>query len=116
MGGYWISAINNTAFPHDKILQIDWLGAKYFFSKQFDIAAAWYHYDQNAYGAKACSNTSEANCSGTENIYSVRLDYRLNKRVDVYGGVSYVKLNDGLASGYLHNSVYTPIVGFRIQF
>ena len=116
MGGYWISAISNTAFPHDKILKIDWLGAKYFLSKDFDITAAWYHYDQNSFGAKACSNVSASTCSGTENIYSVRLDYRLTKRLDIYGGVSTVKLENGLANGYLNSSVYTPIVGFRIQF
>jgi len=116
MGGYWISAVNNTAFPRDKMLDVIWFGAKYFFSKDFDITAAWYHYGQNSFGATACSNASQSTCSGTENIYSVRLDYRLNKRVDVYGGVSSVKLEDGLANGYLHSSVYTPIVGFRIQF
>jgi len=116
MGGYWISAVSNTAFPHDKILKIDWFGAKYFLSKNFDITAAWYHYDQNSFGAKPCSDTSASTCSGTENIYSMRLDYRLTKRVDIYGGVSFVKLKDGLANGYLNNSIYTPIVGFRIQF
>ena len=116
LGGYWISAISNTAFPHDKILAVNWLGAKYFVSKNFDITAAWYHYHQNSFGAKVCSNASDSTCSGIENIYSVRLDYRVTKRVDVYGGVSTVKLEDGLANGYLNNSVYTPIVGFRIQF
>lgn len=116
MGGYWISAVSNTAFLHDKILKIDWLGAKYYFSKNFDITAAWYRYDQNSFGAKACSDASASTCSGTENIYSVRLDYRLTKRVDIYGGVSSVKLEDGLANGYLHSSVHTPIAGFRIQF
>ena len=116
MGGYLISAVNNTAFPRDKILKINWLGAKYFIAKNFDITAAWYRYDQNSFGVKACSNTSDSTCSGTENIYSVRLDYRVTRRVDVYGGVSTVKLEDGLANGYLNSSIYTPLVGFRIQF
>lgn len=116
MGGYLISAVNNTAFPHDKVLEINWFGAKYFIARNFDITAAWYRYDQNSFGVKTCSNTSDSTCSGTENIYSVRLDYRVTRRVDVYGGVSTVKLEDGLANGYLNSSIYTPLVGFRIQF
>lgn len=116
LGGYWISTVNNTAFRHDKILAINWLGTKYFFSKDFDITAAWYHYHQNSFGAEACSNTSESPCSGNENIFSVRLDYRLTKRVDLYSGVSTVKLAGGLASGYLNSSIYTPVIGFRVQF
>jgi predicted porin len=116
LGGYWISVTNNTGFPHPRVLEVSWVGLKYLITPNFDITGAWYHYDQNAYGAKSCSNTSATNCSGTENVYSVRLDYRLSKRLDVYAGVASSKVSGGLASGFLNTSNYDPMVGLRFQF
>ncbi|MEP6941156.1 MAG: porin [Rudaea sp.] len=116
VGGYWISVTNNAPFPHDKTLNISWIGAKYNFTKDFDITGAWYHYDQNAFGAVKCSTAAAANCSGNEDVYSVRLDYRLTKRLDVDAGAAWSKVSDGLASGFLHTSTVDPTVGVRFQF
>ena len=116
LGGYWISVTNNAGFPHDKILQISWGGLKYMITPDFDITGALYHYDQNAFGAVHCSNASAANCSGSEDVYSVRLDYRLDKRFDIYAGLQSSKVSDGLANGFLNTSAYTTIAGFRFQF
>ncbi|HEX6834623.1 MAG TPA: porin [Rudaea sp.] len=116
LGGYWVSVTNNAAFPHDKELEVSWIGLKYNFSKDFDVTGAWYHYDQNAYGAVKCSNASAGNCSGEENVYSVRFDYRFNKRFDVYAGAAYSKVEDGLANGFLHTSTWDPTIGFRFNF
>lgn len=116
LGGYWIGVTNNTAFPKPKMLQVYWLGAKYNFTNDFDITGAWYHYDQNAYGLVKCSNDSAANCSGTENVYSVRLDYRFTKRFDVYAGLQNSKVSNGLASGFLNKSTLATVTGFRYQF
>lgn len=116
LGGYFVSVVNNTAFPHPKVLEVSWAGVKYLISKDLDITGAYYHYDQNAYGAVHCSNASAGNCSGTLNAYSARLDYRMSKRFDVYAGVMYSKVADGQASGFLFTSTYDPIVGFRFQF
>ena len=116
LGGYWIAFTNNTAFPHDKELDITWLGAKYNFTPNFDITGAWYHYDQNAYGAVKCSDTRAGNCSGDEDVWSVRFDYRFTKRFDVYAGSSWSKVSDGLASGFLHTSTTTVMTGFRFNF
>ncbi len=115
-GGYFISAINNAAFPHTKELDVSWGGLKWLVSKDFDITGAVYHYDQNAYGATKCSGTTAGNCSGTEWAYSVRFDYRLTKRFDVYAGAMYSKVQDGLANGYLKTNTVDPMVGFRFQF
>jgi predicted porin len=116
LGGYWISFTNNAAFPHDKRLQIFWAGLKYNFTPDFDITGAWYGYDQNAYGAVHCSDTRAGNCSGGEDVWSVRFDYRFTKRLDVYAGSSWSKVSDGLAAGFLHTSTTTVMTGFRFNF
>jgi len=116
LGGYWIAFTNNTAFPHDRKLDVSWLGLKYNFTKDFDITGAWYGYNQDAYGAVKCSDTRAGNCSGNEDVWSMRLDYRFTKRFDVYGGFAYSKVEDGLASGFLNDSVTTVMTGFRFNF
>jgi len=116
LGGYLISFTNNTAFPKPKVLQASWGGVKYLITPDFDITGAFYHYDQNSYGLKHCSDTSASTCSGTYNVYSAMADYRLSKRFDVYGGVMYSKVSDGQASGYLHESNFSPTVGMRFRF
>jgi predicted porin len=116
LGGYDFTVVNNAAFPHPKIQEISWLGLKYLFNKDFDVVAAFYHIDQGAFGAVSCSNTSAGNCSGTENVYSVKFDYRWTKRWDAYAGVMYSKVNDGLAAGFLNRSVTSPTLGVRFQF
>ena len=116
LGGYDFSVVNNAAFPHPRVQEISWLGVKYFFTKDFDIVGAFYHIDQNAYGATKCSNNSAGNCSGSEDVYSAKLDYRFNKRWDAYGGFMYSKVQDGLANGFLHTSSWSPTLGVRFQF
>ena len=116
LGGYWISITNNVAFPHDKELEIWWAGLKYNFTKDFDVTGAWYGYNQNAYGAVKCSDTRAGNCSGNEDVWSLRFDYRLTKRFDVYAGAAWSKVSDGLASGFLNTSTTTVMGGFRFNF
>ncbi|HET7062634.1 MAG TPA: porin, partial [Rudaea sp.] len=116
LGGYWISITNNTAFPHDKKFDVTWLGLKYNFTKDFDITGAWYYYNQDAFGAVKCSDNRASNCSGNEDVWSMRLDYRFTKRFDVYAGFAYSKVEDGLASGFLNDSVTTVMTGFRFNF
>ena len=116
LGGYYVSVVNNTAYPNPKILQVSWGGLKYLFTPDLDITGAVYHYDQNAYGATKCSTNAAANCSGDENVFSIRLDYRLSKRVDVYAGAAYSKVHDGLSNGFLFTSNIDPTVGLRFQF
>ena len=89
---------------------------KYLITPDLDLTGAVYHYDQNAYGATKCSTNAAANCSGDENVFSVRLDYRLTKRFDVYAGAAYSKVHDGLSNGFLYTSNIDPTVGLRFQF
>jgi predicted porin len=116
LGGYYMSVVNNAAFPRTKNLDVSWVGVKYLFTPDFDITGAYYHYDQNSYAATKCSTTAAGSCSGSLSAFSVRLDYRFNKRFDVYGGVMYSEVEDGLASGYLNKNTSDPMVGFRFQF
>ena len=116
LGGYLVSFANNTAFPQAKVLQASWGGVKYLITPDFDVTGAFYHYEQNSYGLKHCSDASAATCSGTYNVYSAMADYRLSKRFDVYGGVMYSKVDGGQAAGYLHDSNISPMVGMRFRF
>jgi hypothetical protein len=54
--------------------------------------------------------------SALVNAMSVMIDYRLFKRLDVYGGVMYSQVNGGLASGFLHDRNVAPTIGMRLQF
>lgn len=116
LGGYFISFINNNAYAHQKVLKVSWVGTNIRLSDQLTLTGAWYHYDQNSYAGNGCSDRSLGACSGTMNAYSAVLDYRFNKRFDVYGGVMYSKVADGLANGYLFTSTYNAMTGIRVQF
>jgi hypothetical protein len=61
-------------------------------------------------------NTSSSKCAGTQNAVSAMIDYRLLKRLDIYGGVMYSQVNGGLASGFLHDRNIAPTIGMRLQF
>ena len=116
LGGYWISITNNAAFPNDKKLQIWWAGLKWNITKDFDITGAWYGYDQNAFGVVSCSTNKAGNCSGNEDVWSLRLDYRFNKRFDMYAGAAWSKVDEGLSAGFLNTSTTTVMGGFRFNF
>jgi predicted porin len=116
LGGYEVSVVNNAAFPRDKKIDVSWAGVKYLITPDLDITGAVYNYDQSSYALVKCSTKASGQCSGDLWAYSVRLDYRLTKRFDVYAGAMYSKVENGLANGYLETSTVDPMVGFRFQF
>jgi len=120
IGGYVLAFTNNAAFNNQKILQVFWAGAKIGLSPSLDLLAAFYGYKQNSFaaGAKAgCSDTSNSACSGTENSFSVVLDYRFSKRFDGYVGTFYTGVKDGLANGFDFNtSTVSTTAGIRFKF
>jgi len=116
LGGYTLGIVNNTAFAHARVLQASWLGLRWRLSDRWDVTGAWYHYDQNSFGATRCSDARAGSCSGTLDAYSMMTDYKLNARWDTYAGVMYSKVADGLASGYLNESTVSPMVGLRFRF
>jgi hypothetical protein len=84
--------INNTAFnAGDKILNSFWTGVKYTVMTEVDVIGAWYHYFQPQFGAPiACGPpVVPANCSGTQDAYSLAVDWQFAKKFDAYAGVMY---------------------------
>jgi predicted porin len=127
IGGYPIAAnsvisgsVTFSDYSLNKVLQVFWAGARYSILSNLDIGGAYYHYNQNDYNSSPCTgsgvNTSSSKCAGTQDAVSAALYYRLLKRLDVYGGVMYSRVNGGLASGYLHANNIAPTVGLRLQF
>jgi predicted porin len=49
-GGYALSTVNNSAFPHAKLLDTFWTGARYAYNEKTDIVGAFYLEAQNSYG------------------------------------------------------------------
>ncbi|MDR3449890.1 MAG: porin [Alphaproteobacteria bacterium] len=116
IGGYTLSTVSNTAFPHNKILNASWLGLRYNYSKELELNAAYYGVTQNSYGTKSCSDASAITCSGWLQGYSFIADYHFTKRVDVYGGIFYTVYGNGLASGSLYKNNFMPQAGMRFIF
>jgi predicted porin len=116
IGGYTLGTVSNTGFPNAKDFQVFWAGAKYAVRSDVDLIAAYYHEQQNSFGAVSCSNASLATCSGQLDAVSFLVDYRFAKRFDAYAGAMYSRVSNGMASGFLNRSTIDPTVGLRFQF
>ncbi len=103
-GGFALSVADNNAFTTDKILQFFWTGAKYELPSGWSFTAAYYHVNQNSYVADSAPCTaggaSKTDCAGAFNQGSFLVDYRFNKHFDVYAGITYARVDNGLASGF----------------
>ena len=118
VAGYTVAAadITNTAYTNHKILQIMWGGARYAFTDTIDAGVAYYHYIQDSYAAKYCNNTSAGTCAGTLDAVSFDADWKFAKKFDVYAGVMFSEVHNGLASGYLYKTNVDPTIGLRFRF
>lgn len=116
LGGYVLSVVNNSAYTINKTLAVSWVGAKVAITPKLDLTGAFYHYSQNSYKGNGCQDNSAGSCSGSLNATSLSADYKISKRLDLYGGAMYSKVKNGLASGYLHTSSVDPMVGMRYNF
>jgi len=116
LGGYDFSVVNNAALPPPKKQQISCVGLKDLLTKDFDVTGAFYHINQDAFGAVKCTTNAASNCDGDEDIFSFKFDYRFTKRWDAYAGAMYSKVHDGLAAGFINTSVWSPTLGVRFQF
>ncbi len=116
IGGYVLSAVNNSTYDIHKVLQISWVGVRYAITPALDLTGAYYRYDQNSYKGNGCSDSSDSSCAGAMEAMSMVADYRISKRFDVYGGVTYSSVSGGLASGYLSTAVFAQMVGGRFTF
>lgn len=125
IAAYTIAFVNvqsgpKSTYVNDKVLEVYWAGVRYSVTPDFDLTGAYYGYNQNAYGTGAnagCSSNKSGTCSGTLDAFSVDGDYRLTKRFDVYAGVFYTGVRNGLAAGYdLKTTDITSTIGGRFKF
>ena len=100
-----------------------------------DITGAYYHEWQNSFGTGAvagCTDARSSQCSGTLDAVSLVVDWRFAKHIDMYAGVMWSQVQNGLANGFLQAngtatgginatgsnkaSSYDPGIGLRYQF
>jgi predicted porin len=129
-GNYPISVginINSSA-----IYNMEWVGARYTFNTNWNLSAAYYHITQNSWtiglGPSGNNNIgcSAAGllCAGDFNEASFVADYVFNKHYDLYAGVNYSEVTDGLANGFVGTTVGTSgsenqvtfMFGGRVKF
>jgi len=134
-GGFIAGAVNNANFTNDKILQTAWVGARYSITPALDVTGAYYHEWQNSFGTGAvagCADARSSQCSGTLDAVSLVVDWRFAKHIDMYAGVMWSQVQNGLANGFLQAngtptgginaagsnkaSSYDPGIGLRYQF
>ena len=126
------TTINNSAFSHgDKIQQLVWAGGRYALTDSLDLAAAYYHVQQNDFSgglanspargtgaALTCGATTTAlsSCAGTIDAGSVLLDWKFAPKWDTYIGTLYSRLNGGLANGFLAKDNWATTAGLRFRW
>lgn len=114
------------------VYTMEWVGAKYARPSGWSFTGAFYHINQNSWtiGLGASGNDhigcSAAGllCSGNFTEASFVADYAFNKHYDVYGGVNYSEVTNGLANGFVGTTVGTSgsesqtsvMWGLRIRF
>jgi predicted porin len=119
IGGYVLAFVTNNAYDNPKTVQVYWTGVRYTVIPGLDLTAAYYGYQQNAYGTgkqAGCSTSAHSTCSGSFEAYSFDADYRFNIHFDAYLGAMYSGVHDGVASGYLYSTNINPTLGVRYKF
>src|ERR1700722_2022796 len=89
IGGYVLAFVTNNAYNNSKTVQVYWTGVRYTVIPGLDLTAAYYGYQQNAFGTgtqAGCSTSAHSTCSGSLEAFSFDADYRFNKHFDAYVG------------------------------
>jgi predicted porin len=139
IGDYQLNptGINYHAYMTDKQLDVYWIAGEYKITPKLTLVSAWYHADQNAYvtaslpnakgviSAMPCTTTGQgpaavggiqSNCAGSLDWVSGLIDYQWTKRLDIYAGISFTEVHDGLSSGFTYTSTINPTLGSRFRF
>ncbi len=115
------------------IYNMEWAGAKLVLPSGWSFSGGFYHVDQNSWtiglGPTGTQGIGCADagllCAGDFYEGSLLADYAFNKHYDVYAGVNYSKVTDGLANGFAGTTAdgttgsedqTTFAVGFRVRF
>jgi predicted porin len=129
-GAYPIDVGININSP--AVYNMEWVGGRYAFSGGLNLVAAYYHITQNSWtiglgttGTQGvgCSAAGLL-CSGSFNEASFVVDYIFNKHYDLYTGINWSEVQDGLANGFPGTTVGTSgsesqttfMVGGRVKF
>jgi predicted porin len=131
-GGYTVGVPNNTNFTTDKILQTFWVGARYAATRDLDLTVAYYHESQNSFivgngtnPTGTCNTAVSSGCSGQLDAVSFVADWRFARHMDLFAGIMWSQVQNGLANGYVlvpagttinKTSNYDPGIGVRYQF
>jgi predicted porin len=126
---------NYTAYNDMRVVNVPFFGAKYVVNSQLDVVGAFYYEIQNNYNSSKtpCAavpttfvqpdgnalhliRTNSSACAGTQDAISFMIDYRPLKRVDLYAGVMFSNVYEGLANGYLGTQNIAPTAGLRVKF
>jgi predicted porin len=119
IGGYVLAFVTNTAYNVAKTNNVYWAGVRYSVIPSLELTAAYYGYNQNAYGTgtqAGCGTAAHGTCSGSLDAFSIDADYHFNKHFDVYLGAMYSGVHDGAASGYIYSTNINPTIGARYKF
>ena len=119
IGDYVLAFVNNDAYSNSKTVQVYWAGVRYSIMPNLDLTAAYYGYQQDAYGTgkqAGCSTSAHSVCSGSFEAFSFDADYRFDKHFDAYLGAMYSGVHDGVASGYIYTTNINPTIGVRYKF
>ncbi len=116
INGYAVSSISTTAFNNPRKQDMFFGGAKWDISSNWDLNGAVYYLRQQDYTVGGCPAVLASTCEGHSTFYSLTTDYKFSKRTSLYAGVSYNKLSDGLAVGYLNDSNTFVGTGIRHSF
>ncbi|MGA2190422.1 MAG: porin [Steroidobacteraceae bacterium] len=111
---------------------MEWVGARYAMGSGLNLIGAYYHITQNSWtigltptGTQGIGCTAAGLlCSGDFDEVSLVADYIINKHYDVYAGVNWSEVTDGLANGFTGTTVGTSgaensttfMWGLRIKF
>ena len=119
IGGYVLAFVTNNAYNKVKTNNVYWTGVRYSVAPGLELTAAYYGYNQNAYGTgtqAGCSTAAHSTCSGRLDAYSFDADYHFNVHFDAYLGAMYSGVHDGVASGYFYSTNINPTIGVRYKF
>jgi predicted porin len=110
---------------------MEWVGARYAMHSGLNVTAAYYHITQNSWTIGLGTNGNDGLgcsaagllCAGKFEELSLVGDYIINKHYDVYTGVNWSEVTDGLANGFTGTTVGTSgsenqttvMWGFRIR-
>ncbi|MGO9803483.1 MAG: porin [Steroidobacteraceae bacterium] len=129
-GGYQLNVGINVNSPAD--YNMEWVGARYAAASGLNLVVGLYHVSQNSWtiglGTTGTQGVGCAAagllCSGDFTEASFVVDYIFNKHYDLYAGVNYSQVTDGLANGFVGTTVGTTgsesqttfMMGGRVKF